>query len=242
MSYWRATRHPAPCLFFVLPLLIVYEYGVIALGGPKSAAVRNGADAWLRWLLDQAGPGISLFAPVAIGLVLIFRALRHKDDAPPDAPSVLLGMVIECIALAVGLWVMSRSFGPILDAMGINLSTPSAAAGGAASTPLSQAVTFLGAGIYEEVLFRLMLFGGLIAILRIALIPKTLATLLAAVLSAFGFAAVHHLGARGEAVDGYVFAFRVLAGLIFAAVYAFRGFGIAVGTHACYDVLVGIPL
>jgi hypothetical protein len=39
-----------------------------------------------------------------------------------------------------------------------------------------------------------------------------------------------------------VFAFRVVAGLLFSVLYAVRGFGITVGTHACYDVLVGISI
>jgi hypothetical protein len=33
----------------------------------------------------------------------------------------------------------------------------------------------------------------------------------------------------------------VTAGLYFALIFWVRGFGIAVGSHAVYDVLVGIP-
>lgn len=238
MSYWQATRHPGPCLAFVLPLLCVYEYGVISVGGAQAISVRNGADAWLRWLLNAAGPNFGLFAPVLIGAGLLFLALRRRSDAPEDSPSVVMGMLFESIAFAIGLWALSRSFGPMLDALGITLSTKLEQG----PTPVAQSVTFLGAGIYEEVIFRVGLYGGSIMILRGALVPKTLATILAAALSALAFAAVHHLGARGEAVDGYVFAFRAAAGLLFVGIYAFRGFGIAVGAHACYDVLVGIAV
>ena len=62
------------------------------------------------------------------------------------------------------------------------------------------------------------------------------------VLSSVAFAAVHHLGPTGEAYQGFVFLFRTLAGLYFAVLYQARGFGIAVGTHACYDILVGVVL
>jgi hypothetical protein len=239
MSYWRATRHPAPCLAFVLPLLCIYEYGVITLGGAQAISVRNGADAWLRWLLNAAGPNFGLLAPIFIGLGLIFWALRRRSDAPTDTPAVVMGMVLESIGFAIGLWALSRSFGPMLDALGITLSatTPDKS-----PTPLAQSVTFLGAGIYEEVIFRLGLYGGAALFLRSALVPKPLAIVLAAGLSAVAFAAVHHLGAQGDAVDGYVFAFRAVAGLLFVGVYALRGFGIAVGAHACYDVLVGIAV
>jgi membrane protease YdiL (CAAX protease family) len=65
---------------------------------------------------------------------------------------------------------------------------------------------------------------------------------LAAISSAVLFAAAHHFGRGGEPWDGYVFSFRSLAGMYFAALFHLRGFGIAVGAHAGYDVLVGLLL
>ena len=40
----------------------------------------------------------------------------------------------------------------------------------------------------------------------------------------------------------YVFLFRMLAGIYFALLFRLRGFGIAVGTHAFYDIIVGVTL
>ena len=53
MSYWQSTRHPGPCLLFLAPLLAAYEIGVVKLGGATPLALRNGADAWLRWGLQS---------------------------------------------------------------------------------------------------------------------------------------------------------------------------------------------
>jgi hypothetical protein len=64
--------------------------------------------------------------------------------------------------------------------------------------------------------------------------------LLAAVTSAAAFSGAHHLGPYGEPYDNYRFLFRTLAGVYFTAIYQLRGFGIAVGGHALYDVLVGV--
>jgi membrane protease YdiL (CAAX protease family) len=64
----------------------------------------------------------------------------------------------------------------------------------------------------------------------------------AAVFSATVFAAAHHVGPYGEPFDDFVFLFRAVAGLYFAALYQTRGFGVAVGAHACYDVLVGVAV
>jgi membrane protease YdiL (CAAX protease family) len=109
--------------------------------------------------------------------------------------------------------------------------------------PRSEAVvvliTFVGAGIYEEVLFRLLLLSGLLGLLKLADLPAVLRLVLATTVSALLFAAAHHVGPNGEAFDGYVFLFRSLAGLYFALLFQLRGFGIAVGAHASYDVLVG---
>ena len=59
-------------------------------------------------------------------------------------------------------------------------------------------------------------------------------------ISAVLFAAAHHIGPYGEPFDRSVFLFRALAGLYFGLLYQLRGFGVAVGTHASYDVLVGV--
>ena len=75
--------------------------------------------------------------------------------------------------------------------------------------------------------------------LTTAQVPGRTAVALAALTAAVLFAVAHHVGAHGEPVDGFNFLFRVLAGLYFTALYQYRGFGIAVGAHACYDVLVG---
>src|SRR5207249_340059 len=54
-GYLSATRHPWPCLWFVLPLLAAYEAGVLSLGGPHPETIRNGADHWLRYGLGAMG-------------------------------------------------------------------------------------------------------------------------------------------------------------------------------------------
>jgi membrane protease YdiL (CAAX protease family) len=103
----------------------------------------------------------------------------------------------------------------------------------------ARVVTFVGAGIYEELLFRLILYSAIQLLLQMLLAPKMVAVSVAAVVSAAGFAAAHHIGPYGEPFKETIFLFRFLAGMYFAALYQFRGFGIAVGAHACYDVLVG---
>ena len=49
-DYWSATKHPWACVLFVLPLLATYEIGLYVLG---QYDLRNGADVWLRFALNE---------------------------------------------------------------------------------------------------------------------------------------------------------------------------------------------
>ena len=236
-GYLLATRHPWPCLLFLVPLLAAYEGGVVWLGGTRPEAFRNGADTWLHWGLQAFGLSQLYWAPALIALVFLLWSWLRRDDRPDDLPGVWIGMAMESMIFAVGLLGLSRALGPLLDSFGIALQYPAPA-----DRTLAQLITFVGAGIYEELLFRLVLFSGAAWLLRLAAVPATAAFLVAGLGSALIFSAAHHAGPYGEIFDGYVFLFRTLAGLYFTVLYQLRGFGIAVGAHACYDVLAGIVI
>jgi membrane protease YdiL (CAAX protease family) len=144
--------------------------------------------------------------------------------------------------MSQGLWHLLQTADRVLCSHAprpIALSWPGMP--GATPEPaLEQIIGFLGAGIYEEALFRLLLFSGLLAALALAELPTAWGFALAATGSALLFAGAHHLGPHGEPFNGTYFAFRTAAGLYFAGLYRLRGFGIAVGAHAFYDVLVGL--
>jgi membrane protease YdiL (CAAX protease family) len=250
-GYLPATRHPWSCVIFVLPLLLVYEVGLYLAGPGQPELLRNGADAWLRMGLARLGLQASYWAPALLVSVLVLWSLLRSGDRPHDFLSVWAGMAVESAMYALGLWALSRALGPILDGLGIHLTAmhgtvaqglPGTASGAKvlAEPAVRQVVSFIGAGIYEETLFRLLVFSGLQWVVRLAGFPWILSGLLAAVASSLLFSAAHNLGPHGEAFHSYVFLFRTLAGLYFTALYQFRGFGIAVGAHTGYDVLVGV--
>jgi RsiW-degrading membrane proteinase PrsW (M82 family) len=222
------------CLLFLLPLLGLYEGGLLWLGGNQADRLRNGADAWLRWALDLFGVGQVLAAPVVVLLVLLIWTWWRWADRPDDPLTAFFGMAFESILFAFLLWQFSCNFGLLADQLGFPLQIV------VESAPLAQILTFIGAGIYEEVIFRLGLFVGLYFLLRLVQLPKVMAGLLAAVAAALAFAAAHHVGPYGEPMRADYFLFRTLAGLYFTVLFIARGFGIAVGAHAGYDVLVGV--
>jgi membrane protease YdiL (CAAX protease family) len=145
-------------------------------------------------------------------------------------------MAFESCLFAFLLWQFSRNFGPILDQLGVKLQIV------VQTAPVSQILTYIGAGIYEEVLFRLVLFIGLYAMLRFVRIPFIVAVPVAAVAAALAFAAAHHIGPYAEPMRADWFVFRACAGLFFTILFVLRGFGIAIGAHIGYDVLVGVTI
>jgi membrane protease YdiL (CAAX protease family) len=233
--YFKATRHPWACLVFILPLLAAYEGGVLWLGSAQPETLRNGADTWMRWALEGVGLTQMYWAPALLAVFLAGWSWLRRGDRPKDGLSLWIGMTIESGAFALGLWGISKGLVPLLDRLGIKL-----AAGADVDPVFAQVVSFLGAGIYEEVLFRLLLFSGLVWAMCYVEVDRTLALTVAALASATLFSTAHHLGPNGEPFDGYIFLFRTLAGLYFTVIYQLRGFGIAVGAHAFYDVLVGV--
>ena len=234
MSYLRSTRHPWPSLLFVLPLLIAYEAGVAVLGGPHPEHLRNGADNWMRVGLMHVGISWIWLPPVVLSALMVVWAWKRRHDRPNEVLAVLSGMILESVALAIGLWGVSRALGPLLEHLGVELSVASA------SPAVGQVITYLGAGIYEEALFRLVLFSCLLRVLHWMDLNGVFAVVLAASASALLFSAAHHVGPYGQPYSNYLFLFRLIAGLYFALLFQMRGFGIAVGAHACYNLMVSI--
>src|SRR5690606_34651472 len=96
----------------------------------------------------------------------------------------------------------------------------------------------IGAGLYEELLFRVILVGGLFAVLKAVLGKPVPAYVLAALVGAAIFSWVHYVGPLGDPFQWASFTFRFLFGLALNVIFLLRGFGVAAWTHALYDVFV----
>jgi hypothetical protein len=237
-SYWAATRRPFPSLLLVAPLLVAYEAGVLWLGSGAQSAARTGADTWMRNAFGSVGFTDHWLLPLLLCLILMgWQILKFQDWR--CSPAILTGMVLESSIWAVALVGVSRAVdlgfayleqaGPLV--LATNPSEP--------DRSLSSLLGFIGAGVYEETLFRLILVPVFFQALRLLQAPTVLASSLAVTGSALLFALAHHAGMPGEPFTWFAFIFRWMAGVFFAWVFILRGFGIAVGTHTVYDILVG---
>lgn len=257
LPYWRETQRPFCNLIFLLPLLFAYEFGIGLAGLSDGAAFRNGADAWIRLWMNQAGIHFVWLPPVV--LVSILAIWQWTTRQPWKTTwETFGGMAAESLLYAFVLIML----GQVTDLCFRNVTPYSLDVDTTVSPNFGlflRAVTFMGAGIYEEFLFRLCLLPLTYVAFRALYVPKNWAIAGTVISTSVVFSLAHYLG---HEEDGHLlallteavvrvqssrelwfgFVFRTLAGMVFAALYFLRGFGITVGAHAAYDVFVGVIL
>ncbi|MHC4556482.1 MAG: CPBP family intramembrane glutamic endopeptidase [Planctomycetota bacterium] len=239
----------------------------------NQSQIRVVAFVWLQNLLESLGFG-GKFAwvapPLAVVVILIALQITSRKQWRFWLRDIL-PMAIECILLAVPLIVLtlflsssagaesnvSRFDNSTIYTQSQPLTSCSSAAGNSISSQTGQAgrvepdrpllaniVTGIGAGIYEELLFRLILICVLMMLFQDVLrFTHKNSILLSVLISAALFSAHHHidfLSGQPNATDPFNltrFAFRTIAGIYFAVLFAIRGFGITAGTHAFYNII-----
>jgi hypothetical protein len=233
-QYFSDSRSPRYAILFAAPLLAAYEALAWALSRPGTLGVRNGADVMLKSLFINLGGrnGLIVFEVLLalVGAMLVVRDWRAHPG--PLRWGTFPLMLLESIGLALLVGVSLRyATAAVLHTFA--LSRPAGL-----DTP-TQLMISLGAGIYEELLFRVILVGLFTLIARRAFGWGTRgAGIFAVLLSALVFSAFHYVGAYGDTLRLSSFLFRFLAGLVFSSLYVLRGFGITAWTHALYDVVV----
>jgi hypothetical protein len=231
-GYWRAARAPRYSLTFAFPLLLGYEVLAFALSHDALRGVRNGADVLLKsaFVLLGGRYGLIVFGALLVGSGTVL-VVRDRRRAGPLRWRVFLFMALESLVYALVFGVVVGTLTGIL--LG-RLALGPSSAGRAAELMIS-----LGAGIYEELLFRVLLVGGLAwAARRLFGWSPTASGILATIIGALIFSAFHYIGPYGDRLELASFTFRALAGILFSALYLLRGFGITAWTHAIYDVML----
>ncbi len=237
-SYWREARAPRYAITLAAPLLVLYELLAAMTSGSDAGAIRNGADVILTnafvAVAGARGPLLLGAMMVGGGGVLIWRDVK-KHGAPVFSRLAL--MLAEAMALAVATWIVVGSLTQGLLSRLHLLSGPSSL-----SLP-TQLVLSLGAGLYEELLFRVVLVGALLFAFEVLIgWSRRVSALIAVLLSALIFSAFHYVGPLGDTLTIASFTFRALAGVWFSGLYVTRGFGITAWAHALYDVAITVML
>lgn len=235
--YFQLTRKHSYSLLFALPLLVLYEVGATRISG-ASHGLRNGADVLLRSVLSAGGVHGTLAFTALLAVVAVVLIIRERRrEKVPLQGAVFMGMAAESVvyALIFGI-VVGRLTQLVMGGFQLSGGT-----GVLDRLPLFDGIVLsLGAGIYEELLFRVVLVGGLLALFLATGLGKKPARIYAAILAALIFSAFHHIGPYGEPFQVAPFVFRFMSGLALNALFIARGFGIAAWTHALYDVFLTV--
>lgn len=234
-AYLRYSRTATYGFLAALPLLVAYHVLILLANAGSPRQVRVGAEVWIQELLALLGATgmLALGAAVVLVGVAVFAAERKAEI--PIRARYFGWMAAESAAYAV---VLALLIGWMVGLLFAAAPAWMAAQVGEASYGMRLALS-LGAGIYEELVFRVLLVGGLFwALRRGTSWERGRAYAVAAVVGALVFSAVHYVGPLGDPFGLPSFTFRFLFGLALNAVFLVRGFGIAAWTHALYDVLV----
>jgi hypothetical protein len=216
-------------LALTLPIFVAYHLGVVFL------PVRNAADpvtSELRALVKHSLPAYAALT-LAVGVVFVgvLLAVGRRQALDPKRFAMIgaEGAVYACLMrLAGGYVVGSLRLVP----------------GASESGVFGSVVMALGAGFYEEVAFRVILFGGGVVILKRVIGLKGFTAFVAVALwgivESAAFSGWHYTGSLADGFEVSSFVFRAVCGLVLTTIFALRGFAPAVWTHALYDVWVMI--
>ncbi len=246
-GYHHFTRSATYGFWLALPLVLAYEVLIRWVNrGMSGGGVRISSEVWIknmpaempvgRWLqalLLDWGITAEIGMVIVILLVGIGIHLWERRKQISMKPGYGAGIVLESAvyAIAVAYFVSFLTLSMLQTGTGVTGQATG-------DTSLLQQFTLsLGAGIYEELLFRVLLTGGLYLLLKLFM-PRVGAYLIAAVVGALLFSWMHYTGPLGDEFTLASFSFRALFGLVLNALFLVRGFAVAAWTHALYDVYV----
>ncbi|WP_421773148.1 CPBP family intramembrane glutamic endopeptidase [Gracilimonas sp.] len=230
-SYFENTNNLLYSFLVSLPLFLLYELLIVISQPVGDSIVRISVDVWIKSLFTYLGVNAVSFSLLVVVLIGLFIVYKERERLKTLRFSYFPVLILESTVYAIVVAFISQS----LVSLVLNI---------AASDPISslsvtqQLALSLGAGLYEELFFRVILVTLFILLFTKVFGKKWAGVTAAVVLSALLFSAVHYVGSMGDAFTLGSFLYRFLFGLILNGIYVWRGFGVAAWTHAIYDIMV----
>lgn len=227
-AYHRITSSATYGVLSAVPLFVLYETMIVAVNTGAAQPVRVGAGVWLKELpaLTGASGGLILVIIAVLAGVAAYLLDRHRTI--PLRGRYFVGIIAESTLYAV---VVAFLVSYLVTALFAIIPPPD----GDLWVELALSI---GAGLYEELLFRVLLVGGLAVVIRPFFDNFHVAYILAALVGAALFSGAHYVGPLGDPFELPSFTFRFAFGLALNVLFLWRGFGVAAWTHALYDVML----
>lgn len=229
-DYFRSSKDPMNSALLVLPLFVIYQVGILFTDG-----WRNGADFVTGRLIQLCGGDRIIYFLVNLAVLAVVAVLYVRRPNKERISKTATGMLL--VESTIYAMIMGGLVGRLLFSMGVRppLATGELATRGA----FDNIIMSIGAGTYEELMFRAVLMGAMLFGLSKWKPEQRVANLIIAVLaSSLIFSAFHYVPIGMDPWQAWSFLFRFLLGGVLAGLYLTRGFAVAVYTHAIYDIIV----
>jgi len=226
MDYLTRSRNLPKSFLFILPLLVFYEIGIVIYG----SETKNTADVIVKKPFEIFGDNAAL-AFNSLIIIISFCSIFYIEKKNRLSCGIFIPMFFESTAYGFFLGYVTLFF--------VHGYLPFDITNLYVQRFVKGVVVSLGAGIYEEILFRLLLLSLLYYVLVKALkMNAIVGALLSILICSCIFSIMHYIGTASDSFSISSFSFRLVAGVVLSAIFVFRGLGIAVYTHAIYDILV----
>jgi len=229
MKYFSYSKNILSSILFIFPLLLLYEFISFFKFNNADITIRNTADTILRDFIKLFTENVFLVQSIVILLFLVSYYIYNKNDSNNHEFNIkyISFMYIEGFFLGLllvfflnGINVFQR-----LDVFQYN----------------DYIISFylcLGAGIWEEILFRLIIFNLFIYFTSFFFKHAFISLLLSIFISSVIFSLFHYIGSFSDTFTLYSFIIRFVGGIYLAVIYYYRGLGIAMFSHFIYDFLI----
>jgi membrane protease YdiL (CAAX protease family) len=230
-TYGPLALRPLNQLVVIAPLLLFFHFGASRFG--SGLLVPHFMRVAFEWL----GASGHFLPPLLIATVLMCQHVMSKSPWRVDCAAIG-GIIVESI-----VWTL-----PLLTAGWIigSVQAGAAADNSAGTEFLPACFDAVGAGIYEEFLFRLVLIqAAAILFIDLAHLPKNKVKTGAIIASALIFSACHFSAAQllgSEAMQWPKFVFLATAGAWWSVLFLWRGYGVAACCHICWNITVMLQI
>lgn len=226
IQYLRSSRTIHYGLILTLPLLAIYEIGILFLFKNAFFEMRNSGEILLRSFFDWLGlsnPNIISGILLCVFIIVMVRGYQIEKK-PGIKADYFIYMLLESMFWGAVLFICLQLFTQIP----LQIVT--------LEDKLANMNLAVGAGIYEELIFRMVLIGALLVLFREGFaIPQKWSIPMSIFISALIFAAFHLFM---EVYSFPIYSQRVLGGIFLGTLYWYRGYGITVYAHIIFNILI----
>ena len=233
-NYFSLSKNDFYSIIIIAPLIILYQILGFFNNYHSDLIVKNSADVFIKYFFQylsvEYASSIYLTCFIAI---IIFIILKNKKIfiSSEIKLSFLFGMILESLLHSLSLLVVMSLIYKLLP-LGLFLFN---------NEVMEGIYLSIGAGIWEELLFRYIMISSLLFIFNKMMYDFSLISyILIIAFSSALFSYYHFIGIPSELINFSIFIYRFIAGTILSVIFIFRGLGIAVYTHAFYDLYLVI--